>query len=176
MSDADPSERVFHFTSSAFAPWLLRDGVILPSLVCFVHGRAAVYCTQRASWDHGATKAELEQTINPAARELQAPQLEGDLFRIEVAPGSAPLSWQEFLAQGGLTPFGRYLIATGSGRYREEPSRWRMSFEPIQRRYWIAVARCDGGPDFAWETVDRSAQRRLRRRRSVRAQIESSRR
>ena len=161
MSDADPSERVFHFSTALFAPFLLRDGLIACSLECFVHSRPAVYCTTRADWDNGAMKAEWESVINPAAGRTQVPQLQGDLYRIEVEPTSAPLSWAQFVARGGLTPFGRYVIATGSGRYREEPHRWRVSFDPIPRRSWIAVARCTGGPNFDWETVDPSAQQEL---------------
>jgi len=140
MSDADPSERVFHFSTALFAPFLLRDGLIACSLECFVHSRPAVYCTTRADWDNGAMKAEWESVINPPPDGRKFPNYRAtSIALVEPTSRRCPghSSWRE-----AAHAIRRYVIATGSGRYREEPHRWRVSFDPIPRRSWIAVARC----------------------------------
>ena len=129
--------RRWHYTTGQ--RWLLieQSGYIRPATAYVPKGeKPAVWFSSLPDWEPTATTMKADGSgRTPAEIDLHL----GGHWRIEVAPETAPHSWDAYRRISGVIPRladGLEAIARESG---SAPQLWWVSFRPVPRHLWLTV-------------------------------------
>lgn len=70
------------------------------------------------------------------------------IYRIGVAPETAPLTWDDIKALSGMPAVDAGPPSARSPKRGANLKEWRGSFDPVSRDHWLAVEKFDG---FNWK-------------------------
>jgi hypothetical protein len=169
--------RVFHYTTLHCYRLIDADGVIKPATAHVPKNeRPAVWFSTNPVWEPTTDKLILlsDGSWRRATTQELIEAHEG-LVRIEVAPASAPYSWNEYKIRSGITAKvarGLYRVALAQ---RSRPGQWFVSFNPVPRDQWLEVELSQGAewrplaaikklaasPDFRGPILGSSVEREL---------------
>jgi hypothetical protein len=145
---------LWHYTTGLNFTGIAKSGVLRPATLHVPDGESpAVWFTASPRWEETANKAvargpgKMPRTLSREETERVA----NGLYRIGVAPETAPHPWHEYQRISGarsrmIKALERIAMRDGSNP-RED---WFVSFRPVARRLWIAVEQWDGS---AWQPV-----------------------
>jgi hypothetical protein len=141
------SSMLWHYTTGQKIPLIETDGLILTSPNTCGGELQAVWFSRNPVWEKTSAKG----WYNPATGARGAMTMQdheefcGGLFRIGVAPQTAPHDWNAFRKMSGILPkyaSGLRNIAYGCGA---RISDWFVSFDPVPRSKWLCLERWENG-------------------------------
>ena len=148
--------RLFHYTVGDNLPSILADG----ELTWARAGKEiAVWFSFDPDWEVGALKF---WPVPPPGRmpyygRDDLMRICGGLARIEVAPESAPSTWQDhvrLIERNPVTMVQVWVFPVWQTLRTLDMPRWRLSYKPVPRSKWLAVETDTGhgwGPMRGWE-------------------------
>jgi hypothetical protein len=168
---------VWHYTTGNALPAIVRSGKLRPSTR--PGEPRIVWCSTRQDFEPAVCKFMERRTgLADAIRLILPPQTTEDvarlwrivaayghvetpaemekrgrgLYRVGVAPETAPYDWPAIVRLSGISEFEAYCVdltdymrANGTDR-----ADWRGSFEPIPADLWLAVEKWDGHRWRSW--------------------------
>lgn len=144
---------IWHYTVGVRLRSILRDKLIKPATAGVPAGeRPVVWFTTNPEWEPTANKGVVRygKTVWLTRAETEAEG--GGLFRIEVAPETAPYGWEEFKRLSGITEREEKRLARRAREWGSDYHDWRVSFEPVGADKW---ARIETRNRDRWEEVPR---------------------
>ena len=141
MSNQKPN-MIWHYTTGQKFPLIKAEGVILTSKYISRKEREAVWFSSNPLWEKTAAKA-LFNSLTGERRLLRTMEEHvehcGGLFRIGVAPETAPHDWNAFRRLSGILPkYANELRNIGYER-GARISEWFVSFEPVPQTEWLTI-------------------------------------
>lgn len=141
MSNKKPN-MIWHYTTGQKLPSIKADGVILTSEFICRKEREAVWFSSNPLWEKSAAKGWYDPlTGREGMFQTMEEHVEhcGGLFRIGVAPETAPHDWNAFRRLSGILP--KYANGLRSLGYEwgARISEWFVSFEPVPQTEWLTI-------------------------------------
>jgi hypothetical protein len=132
---------IWHYTVGGNFASIYHSGAIQPATAYIEVGeKPIVWFTTEEFWEPTVTKGirRPDGTVeNLGMRELIA---EGFLlWRIGVAPETAPYNWSELKKLSGMPSGIATRLAKVAKKQRGNPSKWRGTFTPVRAESWKAI-------------------------------------
>ena len=129
--------RLFHYTRIGNLIRIIADNQIKLATLYVERGeRAVVWCSLRQDWEPTATPGIPGQSRLPSFEEFSKIETPA---RIEVAPDAASVNWWTWRKTSGVRSKIVRALEDQALRVNAKTSDWRMSFEPIGRKDWLAM-------------------------------------
>jgi hypothetical protein len=145
----------WHYTTEFHLRSIRADGII--NLTSKATG-SAVWFSLNALWERTVVKVRGLDEFG-RWRLLDDPQATFAMLgwaRIGVAAETAPYTWDDFRKRSGLSRKELNHLRQVAYQLRARPSEWRLAFEPVPERKWLAVEVHDGKQ---WTAADLAAPR-----------------
>ena len=142
-----PQTRLFHYTTQSRLDLIIKTGQILPA-TAFVPltERPGVWLSYRQRWEPTASKGIVGPDGTCRTATFEEMVARDRPCRIEVSVEAAPLTWREWSVRSGVHKTDAKKLRKSAELVWSSVTDYRMSFEPIDQRHWIAVeVFADGG-------------------------------
>lgn len=147
--------RRWHYTKGLHIPRLLRTGYIHTTLAGDAPGeRRAVWASSNWVWETTtAPSVGVNETYRWVSDMMEAAQLVGGLFRIELEPEAVPYTWSQYRTLSGLPQEQLRGLEISARKHRARLQDWWVGFEPVPREQWRLIERWDAETD-TWKQID----------------------
>ena len=149
--------RVWHYTVGNHIQSILSDRMLKPATARVPEGeRPVVWFSVNQVWELTANKGwqNNDGTIRTLSKEETAQYANG-LYRIEVAPETAPLTVYEFRKRSGISSRVWKGLLHAAEEVGASPAEWRVSFDPVPAELCLRIERWEVG---VWQQVDMNAK------------------
>jgi hypothetical protein len=133
--------RLFHYTTATRFKAIIADQKIKPATAGVPENeKPTTWFSFRQDWEPTATPLIGNQhpgrLRRPTFRELA--ELDTP-FRIEIDPATAPLDWPAWREASGVYPDTARALKRAAKKQKADVSDWRMSFEPVKWKDFVAI-------------------------------------
>lgn len=145
---------LWHYTVGRYFESILADGYIKPTTAYITPGeRPAVWFSLNQDWEQTANKLWLNNdgTVRALTRD-ETRSMGGGLVRFGVSPRTAPFNWRQFVTKSRIDRRVARAVVDVAHKQGSDPAQWRVSFDPVPRKLWLAVDVWDSA-DHCWVRV-----------------------
>lgn len=139
--------RLFHYTIVSLLKKILDSKQIAVATIGVpVEERPVVWFSARQDWEPTATPSWNGRQITfEELCKIETPA------RIEINPQAAPLNWKAWRTQSGVKARMAWGLEVTAIRLHSSVAEWRMSFDPVGEKDWLAIEIFLGG---VWTSLE----------------------
>jgi len=131
------SKRIFHYTVRDRLDSILKEGIRVATANVPPGVTPVVWLSVDPFWSQTANKAMMRNGVPVALDRIGTKENGGGLLRIEVPEAVAPYTWNDYKRMANDPACAD--LAKTARIAGENPRDWRVSFEPIPPRSFLAV-------------------------------------
>jgi hypothetical protein len=138
--------RVFHYTVGKRLLKILEDGEI-KFATAFIgqKEKPVVWFSTNQEWEQTVNKGSQDKQGRIMGRTKEETEEMGKgLIRIEVAPQTAPYTWEDYKLNAGVDKNILSALEHTAKDQEADPREWRVSFETVKSDQWISIEKWDG--------------------------------
>ncbi len=137
---------LWHYTRGDNMRGILQDGTIkLATAGIMQNERPVVWFSTNPIWEETVNGIVIERDGTLKYLDKDETHAEcGGLFRIGVAPETAPYTWEVIKVRARIKPKVAKVLAEIAREKGANPKDWRGTLEPVPREKWIAVESWNG--------------------------------